>query len=233
MIVPRFTQDRCLILTDSGVESLLACAMASEQAQLSGNEQSMLLPGWWETTEETDLMISAVEPAVLQHAATYGLGVSPDRSVFPPEDQHNISPSQVGPLQSNILLQAAQLAIQSKIRRVIWPIRIAQPGIANPPSALVDPIATAIDRAVLASRLASLDASQLTAVDVVIETPFVDLSNDQMRDLVYDMSLPIETCWWHNNQSIDEAQVHDQYWTTATHKSSAQVELKNPQHSQT
>lgn len=230
MIVPRFTQDRCVILTDSGEESLLACAMASEQQQLAASQASVLLPAWWESCEEIDLMISEIDQAVVRQAGIYGLAVFPDQSVYPPEDHPSIGQSQMGSIQSQMLLQAAQIAIQSGIRRVVWPIRVMRP--SNEPTSdssvdpIIDEIARTIDRALLASRLASLDAPSASAIDVVIETPFVDLSNAQMVDLVADMAIPVQSCWWYHGRTLPDAQERFAFWATKLLHNTSQIESK-------
>jgi len=226
MIVPRFPQDRCVILSDSGVESLLACAMASEQKQLSEIESSIILPGWWEWTDEIDLMISAVDPAVVRQAGVYGIDIFPDASVYPPDDAQMLSECPIGAIQSRMLLEAAQIALRSGIRRVVWPVRVMRPECSDEMETMVDQIAQAIDRAVLASRLASLDAESSAAVDVVIETPFVDLSNAQMFDLATDMGIPNETCWWHNARTLPNAQYRYEYWAKLQARSARQLEPK-------
>ncbi len=241
MIVPRFPQDRCVIISDSSVESLLACAMGSEQQQLSGNQSSesrasVLLPGWWEWTEEIDLMISAVDPAVVRQAGVYGLDVFSGQSVYPPDDAQMLSECSVGSIQSRMLLEAAQIALRAGIRRVVWPIRVMRPEMDQMDvqmETLVDQIAQAIDRAVLAARLASLDASDGTAVDVVIETPFVDLSNAQMLDLAGDLAIPVETCWWHSGRTLPNAQERFAYWSKLSLRSGGQVEPKGQLGAQT
>lgn len=229
MIVPRFTQDQCVILSDGGVESLLACAMANEQQQLSGADSigaSVLLPGWWEWTNEIDLMISAVDPAVVRQAGVYGLDIFPNQSVYPPDDERLLAECSIGSIQSRILLEAAQIALRAGIRKVIWPIRLARPESTQGVDQLVDQIGQTIDRAILASRLASLDATDGTAVDVIIETPFVDLSNAQMADLAGDLAIPLETCWWYNGRTLPNAQERFEYWSKMTLRSSSQIENK-------
>ncbi|MBL4697881.1 MAG: hypothetical protein JKX70_03510 [Phycisphaerales bacterium] len=233
MIVPRFTQDRCVILSDGSVESLLACAMASEQQQLAGtqlnanqSESSILLPSWWEWMQEIDLMISAVDPAVIRQASAYSLNIYPDLSVYPPDDQPTLVNSSIGSIQSRMLLEAAQIALKSGIRKVVWPIRIMRPETQQSMDELVDEIGITIDRAILASRLASLDATQDTAVDVVIETPFVDLSNTQIADLAGDMAIPLESCWWQNARTLPNAQHRFEYWSIKSLRSSTQIETK-------
>ncbi len=234
MIVPRFPQDRCIILSDSSVESLLACAMASEQQQLSEIESSVILPAWWEWADEIDLMISAVDPAVVRQAGVYGLGVFPSQSVYPPDDAQMLSECSIGAIQSRMLLEAGQIALRAGIRRVVWPVRVMRPEMDvqmnTQMDGLVDQIAQAIDRAVLASRLASLDAGEDTAVDVVIETPFVDLSNEQMLDLAGDLAIPLETCWWHHGRTLPNAQERFDFWSKMSLRSAGsggQIEIKH------
>ncbi|MDF1809736.1 MAG: hypothetical protein P1U42_08580 [Phycisphaerales bacterium] len=226
MIVPRFPQDRCVILSDGGVESLLACAMAHEQQQLANHQSSIILPSWWEWTQEIDMMISAVDPAIVQQAGTYGLDVFPHDAVYPPDDEIALSQSRLGAIQSRILLEAAQIALRAGIRRVVWPIRIMRPEMNIGMDSVVDEIANTIDRAVLASRLASVDANEASAVEVVIETPFVDLSNGQALDLVRDMSIPLDTCWWYGARSLPNAQDRFEYWSRMSLRSSSQLEHK-------
>lgn len=229
MIVPRFTQDRCVIISDGGVESLLACAMAHEQQQLSGSdssEASVLLPGWWEWTEEIDLMISAVDPAVVRQAGVYGLDIFPNQSVYPPDDHRVLSECSIGSIQSRILVEAAQTALRAGIRKVVWPIRLMRPESDQGVDQLVEQIGITIDRAILASRLASLDADEGTGVDVVIETPFVDLSNAQLADLASDLAIPLETCWWHNGRTLPNAQERYEYWSRVSLKAPSQIETK-------
>lgn len=232
MIVPRFTQDQCVILSDGGVESLLACAMASEQQQLAGlanaaqSNASVLLPAWWEWMQEIDLMISAVDPAIMRQASVYGLTVHPEQSVYPPDDHRLLSESSMSAIQSRMLLEAAQIAMKLGIRKVIWPIRLVRPESSQSIDEMVDKIGRTIDRATLASRLASLDTDHTTAVDVVIETPFVDLSNEQVADLAGDMAIPIETCWWNDARTLPNAQERFVFWSQIARQSSAQIESK-------
>ncbi len=232
MIVPRFTQDRCVIISDGGVESLIACAMASEQQQLSNTEPSMLLPGWWEWTDEIDLMISAIDPAVVRQASVYGINIFQNHSVYPPDDQQLLADSSIGSIQSRILLEAAQIAIRSGIRKVVWPIRVMRPETRVGMDQLIDTIGNTVDRAILASRLASLDADQDTAVDVTIETPFVDLSNEQMLDLASDLAVPVEACWWHAARELPNAQERIAYWSKMTLRSPGTIEPKSQSYEQ-
>lgn len=216
MIVPRFPQDRCVILTDAGIESLLACAMASEQQQIAAADPSILLPAcWsWDGHDEIDLLISAIDPAIIQQAGLFGLDIFPDQALYPPDDIALHTVAERGLLQSRMLLEAAHLALRSGIRRVVWPVRAMHPGRTETMTQMVDEIATLIDRALLASRLVSLDASPDTAVEVVIETPFVDLSNEQIAEMALDIAAPIDACWWHNARSLERAQAEQRFWSS-------------------
>jgi len=225
MIVPRFTQDRCVILSDSGVESLLACAMAHEQQQLSGSDSSILLPAWWESTQEIDLMISVIDRAVVRQAGVYALDIYPEASVYPIEGDPLFEHS-LGAMQSDMLLRAAHIALRSGIRRVVWPIRAMRPEMKVEMDTLIEQVATSVDRALLAARLASLDADEHSAVEVIIETPFVDLTNGQVSDLASDLAIPLETCWWQHGQNLPSAQERFAYWSSMSLRSPAQVEPK-------
>lgn len=227
MIVPRFPQDRCVIISDSGAESLLACAMASEQQQISGAEPSILLPGWWGPTDEMDLLITAIDPAIVRQAGVYSLDVYPTQAVYPPDEiDEDTAPRPLGVLRSRMLLEAASIAMRSGIKRVVWPLRIMQPARQEAMSELIDEIANEIDRALLAARLATLDADDSTAVEVVIETPFVDLSNEQAADLALDMALPLESCWFASGKSLPGAREAREFWGAVSARAGVQVETK-------
>ena len=222
MIVPRFTQERCLILTDADVESMLACALASEQQALSADQPSVLIPAWWgaDAQDDLDLVISAVEPAITSHARLYALAVDLPNAAYPPEDEP-MTPFAARRLQTRLLTEAAYLALESGIKRVIWPLRVAQ----NHPNR-IKAIGDAIDRAMLVSRTVSLDATPDTAPEVVIETPFIDLTDAQLIDLTRDLSLPIESCWWSTAQTIELAQQRKADWDAINNRSAAQLEPK-------
>lgn len=214
---------------------MLACAMAHEQELLRGQSNegklghSVVLASWWEWLWELDLMISAVDPAVVRQAEVYQLDVYPNQSAYPPEDIEAHMSESIGGIQSKILLEAAQLAIRAGIRKVIWPIRVQRPESDFTVEQAIDQIGVAVDRALLASRLASLDADLESAVDVVIETPFVDLSNEQMADLAQDLSLTAECTWWHQARTLPNAQHRQMFWTSKLKRASGLHEPKPAQ----
>lgn len=221
MIVPRFTQEQCLILTDSDVESLLAAAMASEQQAIGSIEPSMLCPAWWATNaDELDVVLPILESSVTRQGDIFGLRFLPEQPFYPPESV-GVTAVHHHAQQTRMLQDAAYLAMQSGIKRVIWPIRIPE---SQPER--VKEIGNAIDRAMLISRLVTIDADQSTAPEVVIETPFIDLSDEQILELSLDMSLPIETCWWSQARDLDLAHARVQDWHRINSNRSAMPEPK-------
>ena len=222
MIVPRFTPERCLILTDADVESLLACAMASEQQTLNSDQPSVLIPTWWgaQPDNDLDLIISAVEPAITRQARLYALVTDLDNAAYPPEDEP-LTELATRRLHTRLLTEAAYLALESGIKRVVWPVRIP----LNHPSR-IKAIGDTLDRAMLVSRAVSLDATHQTAPEVVIETPFIDLSDAQLVDLARDLTLPIDACWWSDAQTLPLAQQRRAHWESISSRSAAQLAPK-------
>ncbi|MFG0298751.1 MAG: hypothetical protein ACF8K1_04025 [Phycisphaerales bacterium JB047] len=221
MLVPRFTRERCIILTDADVESLLACAMAAEQQALSTSEPSNLIPAWWGTTDEDlDLLISAIDPAVTQQATIFALSIDPQRALYPPENEP-ISENELGQLQTRLLTEAAYLALSTGLKRVVWPIRIND----NHPDR-IGAIGNAIDRAMLVGRTVSLDATPDTAPEVRIDTPFVDLTTEQVTELARDMALPIETCWWNSPNHTPISDQRRARWASIDRRTATQLEPK-------
>lgn len=221
MIVPRFTQEQCLILTDADAESLLATAMASEQQSISSTDPSMLIPTWWGANDtDLDLVLSALEPAARKHADIFGHQLLADHAIYPPESPDSSSIS-LHANQTRMLLDASYLAIQLGLKRVVWPIRIPM----NHPDRIKG-IGDALDRAMLVSRLVSIDADETTAPEVIIETPFIDLSDAQIADLAMDMAIPLESCWWANAQDLPLAQSCAKAWQGMNALRSSMLEPK-------
>ncbi len=221
MIVPRFTPEQCLILTDADIESLIATAMASEQQSINSLDPSILAPAWWaKNSDELDLVLPVLESAARSQAEIYALHVLPDHAFYPP-DSNESAQITTSVQQSRILLDAAYLAMQLGLKRVVWPIRIPE----SHPNRIAA-IGEAIDRAMLISRLVSIDANTETAPELLIETPFVDLSDDQIADLAQDIAIPIDTCWWADAGDITIAQQRAEAWKSIDPRQSAMLEPK-------
>lgn len=108
--------------------------------------------------------------------------------------------------QSEALLRAAHTAAELGCRRVVWSVQFAFVG--GEPN--LDHVASAVDRAMLVSRLASLDVwdrPEIAVPEVRIETPLVDLSDEQIADLALDLSVPLGTLWWlHGTGAVADAE---------------------------
>ncbi len=98
---------------------------------------------------------------------------------------------------SQALLAVAQAALDANASRVVWPVQ----------GATVDAMASIVDRALLVGELVSLDSEpqgsdgggggeRMPGDGVVIETPFADLSDGQIADLIFDCDAPISLAWW-------------------------------------
>lgn len=124
-------------------------------------------------------------------------------------------PASAGPADTAMLLSAGLAALDRGIARVLWPIRhgVAQAepprsssaiaGASSGPVARLAPaskvptatVAASFDRAVLVGRLISMDAGAAglagdLAGGVVIETPYLELTIEQLADLAMDMDVP-------------------------------------------
>ncbi len=209
MQIPRYPSEPCLLITDAGLASLVLTAMASEQPAADNQQKTTLYPGWWTSQSDMDLRIPAIDRAVEMQADLLSLTVIRDHAGYPEESPSRGQQSSLGVHQTRMLLDAATLAIQLGIKRVIWPIQADE---TDDPALHLDQIATAIDRALLTARLATLDAPDQGGVEVTIETPLIDLSNQQISDLAADLNVPISSCWWINT-GLPDAPMHHQRWT--------------------
>lgn len=104
--------------------------------------------------------------------------------------EHGRRPGQ-GWDMSRMLLSASREAVARGIWRVVWPVRRGVESSTSRSSVerglTADRIADASDRALLVSRLIALDCPK---GEFAIETPFLDLSLTQVRQLAADMDMP-------------------------------------------
>lgn len=214
MQIPRYPDDPCLIITDAGLPALILSAMLSEQQPSKDQRRSTLYPAWWASQTDMDIRIPAIDKAVDMQADLLSLTVVRDHAGYPEEatdpSQTDQSPTSLGIHQTRMLLDAAILAIKLGFKRVLWPVQI--PESADAPQRLNE-ISTAIDRAILTARLATLDAQSQGGVEVTIETPLVDLTDQQLAEIAADLNVPISSCWW-TDTSLPDAQNQNTRWTT-------------------
>jgi hypothetical protein len=208
MQIPRFPNEPCLLITDAGLGSLVLSSMAAEQPS---KDSTRLYPAWWTSQSDMDIRIPAIDRAIEMQADLLSLPVIRDRAGYPEEAGSRSKPASLGTHQTRMLLDAATLAIELGLKRVIWPIRASDPTSGADENADIETIATAIDRALLAARLATLDAQDQGGVEVSIETPIVDLTNHELSDLAADLNVPINSCWW-SDATLPDAHDHFKCW---------------------
>ncbi len=217
MPIPRISQERCLILSDGGLESAVVAAIAAEQTVRGGAEPSVVLASWWGGATDLDLLLPSVDRAVSRQAEIYGLGQIPDQTGYPPEDQDSFTQENSSAKHTQLILQGAYIAASLGIRRVVWPIRVGSVQRDFDPNADLDLVGSTIDRGVLAGRLATLDVQSDTRdeqLEISIEMPLVDFSNIQLADLAGDLSVSLSSCWWsHDRQVTPSAQGEYEYWS--------------------
>lgn len=92
---------------------------------------------------------------------------------------------------SRALIAAAFEAARLACETVLWPIQFSLGA-----EGALDLVSRAIDRALLVSRLVSIDAGLVAGSAVRIEPAYADFCDAQVADLVMDMDAPIELCWW-------------------------------------
>ncbi len=184
-------QGRTLILSDGGLTSLLAAAVvADEDAQRArGSDGSSERSLVWACGTAGDLEPACAQ-AASQHAQIFSL------EFVPPIEFGGVAAAILGlrgEVETMTLVRACYLASARGCRRVIWPIQLRNSGGRD---ADLDLMTRAMDRAVLVSRLVSIDEADIGVPEVVIETPFVDLDDEQVADLALDLELPVDACWW-------------------------------------
>lgn len=220
-----------LILADGGLPSLLALAAARESFSLSKmvtktggqagtaegtlgkksvrNQGVLFMPGGDETNHLRRLAVdrqSALLEITRVDAAAHGELRGPGA--------HG-----TGQADTLRLIAAAYVAARHGYEVVVWPVQFGGTGGLDTPD--IDRIARTTDRALLVTRLVSLDAEEHGRPGIRVETPFVDFSDRQIADLALDMSLPVETCWWwsegvaHSGPRTPLADSEYERWTTA------------------
>lgn len=171
----------CIVLCDGSLPGLVALAIEAERADsaplvLAGDPVGVIAPADIEAATGSVRAQAAVFGAPVVEGAFLAGGVS-------------------GADQSRCLLSAAHVAAAAERRRLVWGVQF--PFVGSEPD--LDLVAATVDRCLLVSRLASLDlwgTESAGVPEVRIETPLVDLSDEQLADLATDMRVPWQTVWW-------------------------------------
>ncbi len=184
-------QGRTLILSDGGLTSLLAAAIVADEdahrtrGSDAAGERGLL----WACGTSGDLDPTCAQ-AASQHAQIFSL------EYLPPIEFGGAATAILGlrgEVETMSLVRACYLAAARGAKRVVWPVQLPRTGGRDGD---LDLMAKALDRALLVSRLVSIDEADIGVPEVVIETPFVDLDDEQVADLALDMELPVDACWW-------------------------------------
>lgn len=150
--------------------------------------------------DEAERVLGAIESLAQAFALDRVEGIEP------------ASPATEHDRQDRLLVAAAHAALALNLDRVIWPI---QPGGATSDAwPDLDAVGSAVDRAMLVARLVGLTASDRGMLEFAIETPLVDLSDEQVADLAVDLAVPVELCWWWSAPSAS-ANAESDRWLTA------------------
>ncbi|MCA9303829.1 MAG: hypothetical protein KC996_06875 [Phycisphaerales bacterium] len=236
MPTPRLTSERCLILSDGGLESAVVAAIAAEQTARADTEPPVVMAAWWGSLTDLDLVLPSIDRAVARQADMFGLAMLTDQTGYPPEQSEDALALSEGAQHSQMLLQAAGYANAIGIRRIVWPVRIGSALRDFEQARDLEQLANTIDRSVLAGRLATLDAgggqADTELREVLIETPVVDFSNIQLADLAGDLSVPLDGCWWfQDRQILPSAHAEYKYWAALpvlnARSSAGAVEIKS------
>ncbi|MEM1185186.1 MAG: hypothetical protein AAGI53_09315 [Planctomycetota bacterium] len=176
------TTPPALVLSDGSLEGLVAAAMAVERAGLPTDRHAYLwvVPGRF---EGADMVRETAAAAAERQRTLLKLGAVSARVPA--------SAASTGEFDSALLLRAGAIAGELGLRRVIWPARA---GVDRATGGVeVHDAARIVDRALLVTRLTELDAD---GPGVTIETPLVDLEDDQVADLAADLGAPMDAVWW-------------------------------------
>ena len=166
-----------LIICDGGVASLLACAIESDRSAH---------PIMWCPPSIT----AEQRAAVRRQSEFFGATHSPER--IPNGDPGDPVESQL-----RMLLDAALVARARGGGEVIWPICTNPAPSGEGPD--IETTARAVEQSLLVSQLVTLAGS---GTPVRIRTPFADLTERQLADLILDMDLPVWLCsWWDGDAS--------------------------------
>lgn len=198
---------RALVISDGDLPGLLATAIATEETVRRENLRRMPDPLIWSAWHDEAPAV-ARERAVRGHAASLGA-----RHIETPHLPREAEEGE-GSWQSRLLMRAGVLALANGCRRVVWPV-VFESGSADEPAS-VELISGVLSRAVLVSRLISMEVDGTGLPEVVVETPFVDLSDGQVAELAAEMGLSVEDCWWWSDTATPAANRARSRWGRVT-----------------
>lgn len=177
---------RTLLLSDGGLASLVAAASLAEEVARSASGPGDPTPIHVRSSGLSGISAAFRNPAVQRHATVFGFHLTEDGDA----DTGSGGPAAMA--RSMNLLRACEFAGRLGCTRVLWPVQIPR-RLSSQADTLR--IADVLDRTLLVSRLATLDVADDLG-EIHIETPYVDLADEQLADLARDFAVPHGTCWW-------------------------------------
>ncbi len=191
-----------LVLADGGLEGLVAAAIAVERADLPTERHVHL----WPVPPANEAVRETARAAAERQARVLRLGTVAARVPTTGTTEAERT--------STLLLRAAFIAAELGCRRVVWPVRAPIDRATRKPD--LEASATILDRALLVSRLVSLDLAHSPVPEVRIETPLLDLSDAQIADLALDLAVPLSAVWWAtvegSGTTADHARAERERW---------------------
>jgi hypothetical protein len=186
---------KTLILSDGGLASLVACAVAKEAAAIDGRVHAgiSVVPAMnlWGVAGVTQ---GLRDRAIRAQAEIFGFELWEPLSA-PPQALPGIL--ELREQETHGLIAVTQLAARKGCDVVVWPLQCAGPSASRDDDGLdLDWIARAADKAVLASRLVAVDSDAHHKPGLRIEVPYLDVTDHQLADLAAEMELPMRACWW-------------------------------------
>lgn len=195
---------RTLIIVDGGLEGLLACMAASEAWTGRDTADDRDRPAVWVphvSGPSADVRHQAAE----RQADLAGLAILASGS-------ERLDTS-AGRQLTQVLVDATYAGAEHGFQAVLWPVHGGLKGTGE--GIDLEEVTRCVDRALLVSRLVSLDAPDLGSEAIRIETPYADFSDRQIAELAIDLDLPVETCWWWpsgETQTASEARAEQERW---------------------
>lgn len=174
----------CLVLLDGDLEGLVSLACAAEAGVVAGDASGSVVAACVDA--DPIRHDAALRQASAHDTAWLDVTVSAKRGT------------------SGKLIAVGEASAAAGIPKIVWPVRV------SPGRWRVREAATAMDRALLVERLISLDASELGLAEMRIETPMVDLDDEQLAELAADMAVSLDLCWWWGDasQAATDAREH-------------------------
>lgn len=182
---------RKLILSDGGLSSLVGTACVKEALTLASPARASdaaIMP-FGCVGPAREMMLRAVRA----QAQAYAFQLLPELEPWLGEEADDLRRREG---ESIDLVRATFAAARHGCGSVLWAVQCSREGTGDPDGLDVDWIARCSDKAVLAGRLAAVDADAHATPSLVIDAPYVDVTDAQLADLACEMDVPVRTCWW-------------------------------------